>query len=130
MLLPPAKTGTSGAVALQPGVATWVRYFEPKTDNLVRLEGENVIEYPKSKEFVQVTIRATRIRSDEKTGPTDHQCAGICSNDDALTSRKTIVAQLRTNHGDGCFRHPPLSFSERAPLLRDSFNFPVHAVSI
>ena len=65
-------TGTSVAVeyeiALQPGVATWVRYFEPAKDNSVRLEGEEVVEYPKLKEFQQVTIRATRIRSDEHTG--------------------------------------------------------------
>lgn len=65
-------TGVSVAVeheiALQPGVATWVRYFEPKTDPSVRVEGENVVEFPKLKEFQQVTIRATRIRTDERTG--------------------------------------------------------------
>jgi hypothetical protein len=65
-------TGTSVAVeheiALQPGVATWVRYFEPKTDNSVRVEGEVVLEFPKLTEFQQVTIRATRIKSDEHTG--------------------------------------------------------------
>jgi len=35
-------TGISVAVeyeiALQPGVAIWVKYFEPKTDNSVRVE--------------------------------------------------------------------------------------------
>ena len=65
-------TGTSVAVeheiALQPGVAIWVRYFEPAKDNSVRIEGENVVEFPKLKEFQQVTIRATRVRSDEHTG--------------------------------------------------------------
>jgi hypothetical protein len=65
-------TGTSVAVeyeiALQPGVATWVRYFEPAKDNTVRVEGEVVVEFPKLKEFQQVTIRATRVRSDEHTG--------------------------------------------------------------
>lgn len=65
-------TGTSVAVeheiALQPGVATWVRYFEPAKDNSVRVEGEVVVEFPKLKEFQQVTIRATRVRSDEHTG--------------------------------------------------------------
>lgn len=65
-------TGISVAVeyeiALQPGVATWVRYFEPKTDNSVRVEGETVVEFPKLKEFQQVTIRATRVKSDEHTG--------------------------------------------------------------
>lgn len=65
-------TGTSVAVeheiALQPGVAIWVRYFDPAKDNCVRIEGENVVEFPKLKEFQQVTIRATRVRSDEHTG--------------------------------------------------------------
>src|SRR5665213_2101440 len=56
-------TGTSVAVeheiALQPGVAIWVRYFEPKTDTSVRVEGDVVVEFPKLKEFQQVTIHAT-----------------------------------------------------------------------
>lgn len=65
-------TGTSVVVeieiALQPGVATWVRYFDPKTDSAVRVENEVVVEFPKLKEFQQVTIRATRVKSDEHTG--------------------------------------------------------------
>ena len=65
-------TGTSVAVeheiALQPGVAIWVRYFDPAKDNTVRVEGDQVVEFPKLKEFQQVTIRATRVRSDEHTG--------------------------------------------------------------
>lgn len=65
-------TGTSVAVeheiALQPGIATWVRYFEPAKDNTVRIEGDQVVEFPKFKEFQQVTIRATKVRSDEHTG--------------------------------------------------------------
>jgi hypothetical protein len=44
------------------------RYFEPKTDNSVRVEGETVVEFPKLKEFQQVTIRAHRVKSDEHTG--------------------------------------------------------------
>jgi hypothetical protein len=64
--------GTSVAVeceiALQPGVATWVRYFEPTTDTSVHVEGENVVEFPKLKEFQQVTIHATKVKSDEHTG--------------------------------------------------------------
>ena len=55
-------------IALQPGVAIWARYFEPKTDTDVRLEGEVVVEFPKLKEFQQVTIRASRVKSDEHTG--------------------------------------------------------------
>ena len=65
-------TGTSVAVeyeiALQPGVAIWVRYFDPAKDNTVRVEGDQVVEFPKLKEFQQVTIRATKVRSDEYTG--------------------------------------------------------------
>jgi len=65
-------TGTSVAVehevALQPGIATWVRYFEPRTDASVRVEGDTVVEFPRFKEFQQVTIRATRVKSDEHTG--------------------------------------------------------------
>lgn len=54
-------------IALQPGVVTWPRFFDPKTDTTVRIDGENVIEFPKLKEFAQVTIRAGSIRSNEKT---------------------------------------------------------------
>jgi hypothetical protein len=65
-------SGTSIAVeyeiALQPGVAVWVRYFDPAKDNSVRVEGDQVVEFPKLKEFQQVTIRATKVRSDEHTG--------------------------------------------------------------
>jgi len=45
-----------------------VRYFEPKTDPSVRVENEVVVEFPKLKEFQQVTIHATRVKSDEHTG--------------------------------------------------------------
>jgi hypothetical protein len=55
-------------IALQPGVATWTRFLDPKKDSNVRVDGLNVVEFPQLKEFQQVTIRATRIRSDEKTG--------------------------------------------------------------
>ena len=55
-------------IALQPGVASWARFFEPKTDPCVRLDGDKVVEFPKLKEFEQVTIRATKVRSDEHTG--------------------------------------------------------------
>ena len=55
-------------IGTQPGVVTWVCYLDPKTDTSVRVEGENVVEFPKLKEFQQVTIRATRLRSDEHSG--------------------------------------------------------------
>lgn len=55
-------------IATQPGVAIWVLYYDPKIDASVKVEGERVLEFPKMKEFQQVTIRANRIRSDENTG--------------------------------------------------------------
>ena len=55
-------------IALQPGVATWARYYDPKTDTSVRVEGEVVVEFPKLKEFQQVTVHATRVKSDDHTG--------------------------------------------------------------
>ena len=55
-------------IALQPGVAVWQRYFDPKKDTGLRLEGENVVEFPKLKEFQPVTIKAARLRTDEHTG--------------------------------------------------------------
>ena len=55
-------------IALQPGVATWARYFDPKTDTGVRVDGETVTEFPKLKEFQQVTVRASRVKSDDHTG--------------------------------------------------------------
>jgi hypothetical protein len=57
-------------IALQPGVAVWQRYFDPKKDAGVRVEGDNVTEFPKLKEFQQVKIRAAKIRTDEHTGQT------------------------------------------------------------
>lgn len=55
-------------IGTQPGVVVWTRYLDPNTDKSVRLEGERVVEFPKLAEFKQVTIRATSIRSDERTG--------------------------------------------------------------
>jgi len=55
-------------IATQPGVAIWALYFDPKTDSSVKVDGEKIVEFPKMKEFQQVTIRASRLRSDEHTG--------------------------------------------------------------
>ena len=55
-------------IALQPGVAVWQRYFDPKKDTVVHVEGENVTEFPKLKEFQSVTVKAARLRTDEHTG--------------------------------------------------------------
>ena len=55
-------------IALQPGVAVWQRCFDPKKDAGIRVEGENVTEFPKLKEFQPVKIRAAKIRTDEHSG--------------------------------------------------------------
>lgn len=68
------KDGTGTSVVIeteigtQPGVVTWTRYVDPATDKTVRIEGETVVEFPKLKEFEQVTIRATTLKTDERTG--------------------------------------------------------------
>lgn len=65
-------TGTSVVIeieiATQPGVVIWTRYVDPATDKTVRLDGDNVVDYPKMKEFTSVVIRATALKSDERTG--------------------------------------------------------------
>jgi hypothetical protein len=48
----------------------WQRYFNPEKDAGVRVEGENVTEVPKLKEFQAAKIRAAKIRTDEHTGQT------------------------------------------------------------
>lgn len=55
-------------IALQPGVAVWQRYFDPKKDAGVKVEGETVTEFPKLKEFQPVKIRAAKIKTDDHTG--------------------------------------------------------------
>ena len=55
-------------IALQPGVAVFQRYFDPKKDAGIRVDGENVVEFPKLKEFSNVMIKAQRVRTDESTG--------------------------------------------------------------
>ncbi|HRE05085.1 MAG TPA: hypothetical protein PKX00_05715 [Opitutaceae bacterium] len=55
-------------IALQPGVAVWQRFFDPKKDSGVKLEGDSVVEFPRLKEFQHVRIRASKIRTDEHTG--------------------------------------------------------------
>jgi hypothetical protein len=55
-------------IALQPGVVIWSRYFDPKTDGCIKVESEVVTEFPKLKELAPVTIRALKLRSDDKTG--------------------------------------------------------------
>lgn len=55
-------------IALQPGVATWVQWLDPKTDARVKVAGETVTEFPRLKDFEAVTIRAERLKYDEHKG--------------------------------------------------------------
>ncbi len=55
-------------IALQPGVATWARFLDPKTDPGVKVEGENVTEFPKLADFQSVTIKAGKVGTDGHSG--------------------------------------------------------------
>ncbi len=55
-------------IATQPGVALWQRYLDPKKDAGLKVEGDNVLEYPNLKEFQPVTIKVTRLRTDQHSG--------------------------------------------------------------
>jgi hypothetical protein len=56
-------------IATQPGVAVWAEYHDPvESESLVRVENGIVTEFPKLKDFQQVTVKAIRVRADEHTG--------------------------------------------------------------
>jgi hypothetical protein len=46
-------------LALQPGLAVWEAFHDPK-DGKVKLDGENVVTFPKLPEFQQVTLKVLR----------------------------------------------------------------------
>ena len=52
-------------LALQPGLAVWEVFHDPK-DGRVKLEGENVAEFPKMPEFQQVTLKVLRWEEKDK----------------------------------------------------------------
>ena len=52
-------------LALQPGLAVWEVFHDPK-DGRVKLEGENVAEFPKMPEFQQVTLKVLRWEERDK----------------------------------------------------------------
>jgi len=49
-------------VALQPGLATYERFFDPAKDTEVKVQGEDVISFPKLKEFSSVLLRVEKYR--------------------------------------------------------------------
>ena len=52
-------------IALQPGLATWEAFHDPK-DGKVKLDGENVIEFPKLPDFQPVTLKVLRWEEKDK----------------------------------------------------------------
>ena len=52
-------------LALQPGLAVWEAFHDPK-DGKVKLDGENVIEFPKLPDFQQVTLKVLRWEEKDK----------------------------------------------------------------
>ena len=52
-------------IALQPGLALWEAFHDPK-DGKVKLDGENVIEFPKLPDFQQVTLKVLRWEEKDK----------------------------------------------------------------
>lgn len=52
-------------IALQPGLATWEAFHDPK-DGKVKLDGENVITFPKLPDFQQVTLKVLRWEEKDK----------------------------------------------------------------
>ncbi len=46
-------------IALQPGLAVWEAFHDPK-DGKVKLDGENVVAFPKVPEFQQLTLKVLR----------------------------------------------------------------------
>jgi len=52
-------------LALQPGLAVWEAFHDPK-DGKVKLDGENVIEFPKLTDFQQVTLKVLRWEEKDK----------------------------------------------------------------
>jgi hypothetical protein len=54
-------------LALQPGVATYERFFDPAKDTEVKVQGEEVVSFPKLRDFETLTLRVDRYRvHDEK----------------------------------------------------------------
>ncbi|HEX3717479.1 MAG TPA: hypothetical protein VH595_05875 [Verrucomicrobiae bacterium] len=52
-------------LALQSGLAVWVGFHDPK-DGKVKLDGENIIAFPKLPEFQRVTLKVMRWEERDK----------------------------------------------------------------
>lgn len=49
-------------LALQPGVAVLERFLDPKDNPEVQIQGDEVVKYPKLKEFEPIAVKAERIK--------------------------------------------------------------------
>jgi len=52
-------------LALQPGMAVWEEFHDPK-DGKVKVDGENVIHFPKLPDMQQVTAKVLRWEEKDK----------------------------------------------------------------
>jgi hypothetical protein len=52
-------------LALQPGLAVWEVFHDPK-DGKVKLDGENVVAFPRLPEFQQITLKVLRWEERDK----------------------------------------------------------------
>jgi hypothetical protein len=52
-------------IALQPGLAVWEEYHDPK-DGKVKLDGDKVVEFPKLQEMQQITLKVLRFEERDK----------------------------------------------------------------
>ncbi len=54
-------------LALQPGVAVYERFFDPAKDTEVKVQGEQIVSFPKLPDFSTITLRVEKYRIfDEK----------------------------------------------------------------
>jgi hypothetical protein len=49
-------------LALQPGVATYERFYDPAKDTEVKVQGEQIVSFPKLADFTSLTLRVEKYR--------------------------------------------------------------------
>lgn len=49
-------------LALQPGVATFERFYDPAKDTEVKVQGEQIVSFPKLADFSSLTLRVEKYR--------------------------------------------------------------------
>ena len=48
-------------LAVRPGIVVWTEWYDPAKDLEVKVEGDNVVSYPKPKEFAPIVLKVERI---------------------------------------------------------------------